>query len=76
MRTEGDEPSRRLALLAAKDRLYHARKAILAQTPEDALEILENKFMRFEKSLLSPHMDAPDERPHHWPSKASKKPVA
>jgi hypothetical protein len=26
--------------------------AIVAQTPEDALEILENKFMRFEKSLL------------------------
>ena len=52
VRTERDEPRRQFALLATKDLLHRTRQVIVAKPPEDALEILEGKFMRFQKSLL------------------------
>ena len=52
VRTERDEPCRQFALLAAKYLLHRARKVIVAKPPEDTFEILEGKFVRFQKSLL------------------------
>jgi hypothetical protein len=52
VRTERDEPRRQLALLTAQYLLHRTRQVIVAKPTEDAIEILEGKFMRFQKSLL------------------------
>src|SRR5664280_1697487 len=52
VRTEGDEASRQLALVAAQDLLHRARQIIVAKPAENAAEVMERQLVRFQKRLL------------------------
>src|ERR1035437_6326900 len=52
VRTEGDEASRQLPLIAAQDHLYCTRQVVVAKPTENAAEVMERQLVRFQKRLL------------------------
>src|SRR5450759_1215402 len=52
VRTEGDETSRQLALIAAQNLLHRTRKVVIANPAEHAAKVMERQFVRFQKRLL------------------------
>src|ERR1700747_1845758 len=52
VRTEGDESSRLLSLIAAQDLLHCAGQVVVLKPPEDAAKIMKCQLVRFQKCLL------------------------